>query len=56
MNIPEAYEKGTDDQQKFVQNLVLFFTGFFKVREAGMIREGQYRARVLPYSPAMLSS
>lgn len=24
-------EKGTDDQQKFVQNLALFFTGFFKV-------------------------
>mmetsp|Transcript_36522 Transcript_36522/g.81303 ORF Transcript_36522/g.81303 Transcript_36522/m.81303 type:complete len:1073 (+) Transcript_36522:318-3536(+) len=30
VNIPEAYEKGTDDQQKFVQNLALFFTGFFK--------------------------
>ncbi|GAX79005.1 hypothetical protein CEUSTIGMA_g6445.t1 [Chlamydomonas eustigma] len=30
VNIPEAYEKGTDDQQKFVQNLTLFFTGFFK--------------------------
>lgn len=25
------YERGTDDQQKFVQNLALFFTGFFKV-------------------------
>lgn len=31
VNIPEAYEKGTDDQQKFVQNLALFFTGYFKV-------------------------
>ncbi|KXZ44730.1 hypothetical protein GPECTOR_63g55 [Gonium pectorale] len=31
VNIPEAYEKGTDDQQKFVQNLALFFTSFFKV-------------------------
>uniref|UniRef100_A0A7S0WF70 Importin N-terminal domain-containing protein n=1 Tax=Chlamydomonas leiostraca TaxID=1034604 RepID=A0A7S0WF70_9CHLO len=30
VNIPEAYERGTDDQQKFVQNLALFFTGFFK--------------------------
>lgn len=31
VNIPEAYEKGTDEQQKFVQNLALFFTGYFKV-------------------------
>jgi hypothetical protein len=31
VSIPEAYEKGTDEQQKFVQNLALFFTGFFKV-------------------------
>lgn len=30
VNIPEAYEKGTDEQQKFIQNLALFFTGFFK--------------------------
>lgn len=30
VNIPEAYEKGTDEQQKFVQNLALFFTSFFK--------------------------
>ncbi|KAL6757535.1 exportin [Haematococcus lacustris] len=29
-NIPEAYERGADEQQKFVQNLALFFTGFFK--------------------------
>lgn len=34
VNIPEAYERGSDDQQKFVQNLALFFTGFFKVRGA----------------------
>jgi hypothetical protein len=34
VNIPDAYEKGTDDQQKFVQNLALFFTGFFKVGRA----------------------
>lgn len=25
------YEKGTDEQQRFIQNLALFFTGFFKV-------------------------
>jgi hypothetical protein len=31
VNIAEAYENGTDDQQAFVQNLALFFTGFFKV-------------------------
>ena len=37
VNIPEAYEKGTDDQQKFVQNLVLFFTGFFKVGSAARV-------------------
>ncbi len=30
VNIPEAYEKGTDDQQKFVQNLALFFTNFLR--------------------------
>jgi len=30
VNIPEAYEKGNDEQQKFVQNLALFFTGFLK--------------------------
>lgn len=34
VNIPEAYEKGTDEQQKFVQNLALFFTSFFKVGPA----------------------
>lgn len=33
-NIPEAYERGNDDQQKFVQNLALFFTGYFKVCHA----------------------
>jgi exportin-1 len=31
VNIAEAYEHGTDEQQAFVQNLALFFTGFFKV-------------------------
>lgn len=41
VNIPEAYEKGTDDQQKFVQNLALFFTSFFKVS-----REANSAARV----------
>ena len=30
VNIPEAYERGNDEQQKFVQNLALFFTGFLK--------------------------
>ncbi|KAG1655478.1 hypothetical protein FOA52_008673 [Chlamydomonas sp. UWO 241] len=30
VNIPDAYDTGTDEQQKFVQNLALFFTGFFK--------------------------
>jgi exportin-1 len=30
INIPEAYERGSDEQQRFVQNLALFFTGFFK--------------------------
>lgn len=27
---PQAYEQGSDDQQRFVQNLALFFTGFFR--------------------------
>ena len=31
VNIPEAYEKGSDEQQAFVQHLTLFFTGFLKV-------------------------
>eukprot|EP00798_Chlamydomonas_sp_ICE-L_P000521 gene521-1934_t len=30
VNIAEAYEKGTDEQQKFIQNLALFFTGYFR--------------------------
>lgn len=33
-NIQQAYEKGTDEQQVFVQNLALFLTGFFKVGTA----------------------
>lgn len=30
-NVQAAYENGTDDQQVFVQNLGLFYTGFLKV-------------------------
>eukprot|EP00882_Tetradesmus_deserticola_P012268 GHRQ01013002.1.p1 GENE.GHRQ01013002.1~~GHRQ01013002.1.p1 ORF type:complete len:366 (+),score=178.31 GHRQ01013002.1:232-1329(+) len=30
-NLAAAYEAGTDEQQAFVQNLALFYTGFFKV-------------------------
>ena len=30
-NIPAAYERGSDDDQDFVQNLALFFTAFFRV-------------------------
>lgn len=30
-NLQQAYENGTDEQQAFVQNLALFYTGFFKV-------------------------
>eukprot|EP00882_Tetradesmus_deserticola_P001199 GHRQ01001297.1.p1 GENE.GHRQ01001297.1~~GHRQ01001297.1.p1 ORF type:complete len:1084 (+),score=646.45 GHRQ01001297.1:232-3483(+) len=29
-NLAAAYEAGTDEQQAFVQNLALFYTGFFK--------------------------
>lgn len=29
--IPAAYEQGTDEEQKFTQNLALFFTTFYKV-------------------------
>jgi exportin-1 len=29
-NIPAAYANGSDDEQRFVSNLALFFTGFFK--------------------------
>lgn len=42
--IPDAYEKGSDEQQKFVQNLALFFTGFFKV---GDRRNGFHRRCVV---------
>ncbi len=45
VNLPEAYEKGTDDQQKFVQNLALFFTSFFKVRLTGLGRAWQRHIR-----------
>jgi len=31
-NLPAAYDSGNDDQQAFVQNLALFFTGFLRVR------------------------
>jgi hypothetical protein len=31
-DIAAAFESGTDDQQAFVQNLALFYTGFFRVR------------------------
>jgi exportin-1 len=31
-DIRAAYEGGTEEQQVFVQNLALFYTGFFKVR------------------------
>lgn len=34
-NIAEAYERGNNEQQAFVQNLALFFTGFFKVGGPG---------------------
>lgn len=30
VNIPEAYANGSDEDQAFVQNLALFFTGFLK--------------------------
>lgn len=30
-DLPAAYEAGTDDQQAFVQNLALFYTGYFRV-------------------------
>jgi exportin-1 len=30
-NIPAAYERGSDEEQDFVQNLALFFTAFFRV-------------------------
>ncbi|PRP84096.1 exportin-1-like [Planoprotostelium fungivorum] len=30
-DIADAYEKGTEDDMKFVQQLSIFFTGFFKV-------------------------
>lgn len=33
-DLSAAYENGTDDQQAFVQNLALFYTGFFRVSRA----------------------
>lgn len=30
VNIPEAYANGSEDEQAFVANLALFFTGFFR--------------------------
>ncbi len=34
-DLARAYEGGTDEQQAFVQNLGLFFTGYFRVSAAG---------------------
>lgn len=31
VSIANAYENGKDEEQQFIQNLALFFTGFFKV-------------------------
>jgi exportin-1 len=43
-NLAAAYDAGTDEQQAFVQNLALVYTGFFKV--CGLAGSG--RGRVLP--------
>ena len=32
VNIPMAYDTGSDEEQAFIQNLALFFTAFFRVR------------------------
>ena len=40
-----AYEGGTEEQQVFVQNLALFYTGFFKVSR-GLLRCVQVTALV----------
>jgi exportin-1 len=45
-NLQQAYDSGTDEQQAFVQNLALFFTGFFKVRVRVRVRQG-----ALPAAP-----
>jgi hypothetical protein len=34
-NLPAAFDNGTDEQQAFVQNLALFYTGYFRVRPLG---------------------
>lgn len=39
VNIPEAYANGTDDEQTFVANLALFFTGFFR-HHIGLLEQG----------------
>lgn len=39
MNIPEAYANGSDDEQTFVANLALFFTGFFR-SHIGLLESG----------------
>ncbi|PNH03912.1 Exportin-1 [Tetrabaena socialis] len=46
VNLPEAYEKGTDDQQKFVQNLALFFTSFFKAH-IGILETAESSAQLV---------
>ena len=46
-DLSAAYENGTDDQQAFVQNLALFYTGFFRV---------SWRVFVLAVCCAMLSA
>ena len=31
INIPVAYDNGSDEEQAFIQNLAIFFTTFFRV-------------------------
>jgi hypothetical protein len=39
-NLAAAYDAGTDEQQAFVQNLALFYTGFFKVCADSQLQGG----------------
>ncbi|KAK9798116.1 hypothetical protein WJX73_000475 [Symbiochloris irregularis] len=47
VNIPLAYENGSDEEQAFIQNLALFFTAFFRAHMTSLEQGDQDRAALL---------
>ena len=47
VNIPEAYNAGSDDEQQFIQNLASFFTAFFRAHISLLEREPEQLSALL---------